>query len=310
MTSVKYPKEGRGCFGVAMRKVVSGEFEGVKCLPFDYTGKTVVGPTKFNTLIRLEQARVVPLKGIWSAGQGYMKYGDQAREMTVQKLNNSDHIICVTDIMDHVISESKKVYAGTPQEHDFKIFHDGLSQWWEADAQKHMHEKGFKERQLQAEGDTNKGTRYEAKVVGDSPELCRGLDSHGFADLKRAINLGVALSCRYPIGDPRKFTLGTPKEVWSTMTRAWEVEPTSERIVEDIKAFPRVLQKIVNARGCIVKDEFLRTGRREVRSDGKGILRNKPRSRQRKATLTFPPIHPDHRQAYDEILAIAQANPA
>ena len=70
VTSVKYPKEGRGCFGVAMRKVVSGEFEGVKCLPFDYTGKTVVGPTKFNTLIRLEQARVVPLKGIWSAGQG------------------------------------------------------------------------------------------------------------------------------------------------------------------------------------------------------------------------------------------------
>jgi hypothetical protein len=60
-----------------------------------------------------------------------MKYGDRAREMTVQKLNNSDHIICVTDIMDHVISESKKVYAGTPQEHDFKIFQNGLSQWWE-----------------------------------------------------------------------------------------------------------------------------------------------------------------------------------
>ena len=26
--------------------------------------------------------------------------------------------------------------------------------------------------------------------------------------------------------------------------------------------------------------------------------------------MTFPPIHPDHRQAYDEIFAIAQANPA
>ena len=80
--------------------------------------------------------------------------------------------------------------------------------------------------------------------------------------------------------------------------------------MEDIKALPRVLQKIVDARGCIVKDKFLRTGRLEVRSDGKGILKNKPRSRQRKATLVFPPIHPDHRQAYDEILAIARANPA
>ena len=39
-------------------------------------------------------------------------------------------------------------------------------------------------------------------------------------------------------------------------------------------------------------------------------MKNKPRSRQRKNTLTFPPIHPDHRQAYDEILAIARANPA
>ena len=26
--------------------------------------------------------------------------------------------------------------------------------------------------------------------------------------------------------------------------------------------------------------------------------------------MTFPPIHPVHRQAYDEILAIAQVNPA
>ena len=66
------------------------------------------------------------------------------------------------------------------------------------------------------------------------------------------------------------------------MSRAWEVEPTSARIVEDIKALPRVLQKIVDARGCIVKDEFLRRGRREVRSDGKGPLKNKPRSNNEK----------------------------
>ena len=27
---------------------------------------------------------------------------------------------------------------------------------------------------------TNLGTRYEGKIVGYSPEMCRALDSHGF----------------------------------------------------------------------------------------------------------------------------------
>ena len=31
--------------------------------------------------------------------------------------------------------------------------------------------------------------------------------------------------------------MGTPAEVWSTLTRCWEVAPTSERIVEDISKF-------------------------------------------------------------------------
>jgi len=36
-------------------------------------------------------------------------------------------IVCVTELMDHVVAESTKAYAGTPRANDFSIFHCGLS---------------------------------------------------------------------------------------------------------------------------------------------------------------------------------------
>ena len=88
--------------------------------------------------------------------------------------------------MDHVIASSTAAFAGTTHALDFTIFHDGLSAWWEADAQAHLAARGFANRQIR-NITANKGTRYENKIVGDSPEMCRALDSHGFADLKAAI---------------------------------------------------------------------------------------------------------------------------
>eukprot|EP00732_Lithocolla_globosa_P000603 Lithocolla_globosa_v1_NODE_207_length_5169_cov_7.885329.p3 type:complete len:201 gc:universal NODE_207_length_5169_cov_7.885329:2147-2749(+) len=174
------------------------------------------------------------------------------------------------------------------------IFHDHLSQWWEKEAQEYIHSKhNFRHRQLRCVGTCNEGTRYENKLVGDSPELCRGLDSHGFADLKRSMDYHVALSSVYEIGDERRFSMGTPKEVENTMARCWTLEPTSERIIEDIMALPMILQKIIEHNGCVVQDEYLRHGRRFRRADDKGDTKHKPRKRQRKETnTTLPPCHP------------------
>jgi hypothetical protein len=86
-------------------------------------------------------------------------------------------------------------------------------------------------------GTTNSGNRYAGKVTGDSPEICRGLDAHGFADLKLSMAFHTSLSSKYAYNDPRRFNMGTPKEVWSTMCRCWEIKPTSARIVEDVKGF-------------------------------------------------------------------------
>ena len=102
------------------------------------------------------------------------------------------------------------------------------------------------------------------------------------------------------------MSLGTPQAVSSTLLKCWTIAPTSERIIEDISAFPRVLGKIVAAEGCVVKDEFLRTGRRARRADGNGLLKNKPRASQRKATLKAAPLHPDCQAAYDAFVKGAQ----
>ena len=38
--------------------------------------------------------------------------------------------------------------------------------------------------QIMNTNEENKTTRYNNKVVGDSPEICRALDSHGFFPLR------------------------------------------------------------------------------------------------------------------------------
>jgi hypothetical protein len=101
--------------------------------------------------------------------------------------------------------------------------------------------------------------------------------------------------------------MGTAAEVWSTMTRSWSVEPTSERIIDDIQKFEDILDKLIDARGCVVQDVFFRTGRRAldplwVRLDGKdGECKLKPRPSQRKDTLRGRVIHFDATEAYNTL---------
>ena len=146
------------------------------------------------------------------------------------------------------------------------------------------------------------------KVVGDSPEFCRALDSHGFADLVVSMAYHCSLSTVYAVNDPRRFSMGTPEQVWSSMTRCWEVEPTSERIVEDIVALPEVFKIIIAAKGCVVQDQFLRNGRRARRADDKGDCKNKPVSKQRISTNRARPLHPDCNEAFTKISRTALAN--
>jgi hypothetical protein len=312
-TAVKFPGEARGCFGCAMVQRADGTMEGVKAEPYNYTGMWVVGVAEWEKLKEAEVGRVLKLGAkdgsVWKRpGYGYRgRYGDDWEEEVEKVLSKGKHHkVCITKLMDHVIAESTRMYAGSKHADDFVIFHDALKQWWEVGAKKHMKEKGFEHRQLRCVGDTNKGTIYEGKLPGDQPEICRALDAHGFADHKCSMAYHTILTSTYAKKDPRRFGMGTPEAVWKTMKRCWQMKPTSARIVEDISDFDRVLQNIIAAKGCVVLDEFLRTGRRSRRADPKAQERlgdciNKPRGKQRKAILVARPCHPDAEEARRKI---------
>ena len=302
-TSIKYPGEGRGCFGVAI-VTKEGISEGVRVVPFNYTGRKVVTEKAFQMAIDLELRRVLPLKNGWkTAGYGYKdRYGDRW-EVEVRKEVNK--VLCsVNDIIDHVITESTKIYAGTDRADTFFIFHDGLTVWWTIESQDYIESLGFRHRQLCCMGDTNKGNRYENKVVGDSPEICRGLDAYGFADFRRFIERMRALTSSYEMSNPKRFSFGTPTQVWDSMVRCWTMEPKSDRIIQDIEDFGNVLELIIYHKGSVVPECRLRHGHRQLSHNGGRVLKRKITNRQRKYLLTMGSIHPDAEDALEKLLTI------
>lgn len=304
-TKPKYEKEARGCFGVAMKLQPDGTKIGVKTGVFNYTERKVVGMKAYNTAVRAELRRVLPLKGVWkNDGYGYQQRYPDTWEAEVRKV--VDKKLCsVKGIIDFMVRESDKIYAGTPYANSYFMYHDALSQFWEGEAVAYMKEIGMHNRLLRCTGETNRGTRYFEKVVGDSPELCRGLDAHGFSDHKLSMGFHTSLTSLYATNNELRFKTGTPTEMFSTMQRCWTVEPKSDRIVEDISAFPDILEKVIASRGTVLHGCDLRHGRRYERHDHKGELKAKPRGRQRKDTMIGRPVHQDAMAAYNQLIGVA-----
>ena len=317
-TTSKNPGEARGCFGACMVTKVDSETqeprkEGIRLTPFNYTGKTVVGPKKWRLLVDAEKLRgrnPVLYVNSWTYEERFPN--EEERDAAIKEAlgkpctGRSIAYVDVRDIMSHVVAVSKAAYAGAARQDDFMIFHDGLTAWWEPEAQQHMEKLGMRDRQLRALHDTNKNTRYAGKLVGNSPELCRALDSHGFADLKAAAIRNASVDSRRPVHE-RRFNLGTPDNLWSTLVLTWEHAPSSARIIEDIEALPMVLDQIIEAQGCVVEDENLRSGRRAIymRQDNKrkngGKTEHKPRNRQRIATNKGADVHSSLQSEMDRL---------
>ncbi len=314
-TTTKFPGEARGCFGCCLRPVSSrsASTEGHRMEPFNYTGLQVLGPEKYEEKCDAEMERVKKLETHpWDYMEKYPNEADRKEELRRKMRTSTYGYIDVREIMDHVVEESKAAYEGTGMEDTFMIFHDGLNQWWTPKAQAHMESLGFKDRQLRILGDANNAIvpkHYKWKLVGDSPELCRGLDAHGFADLDRATGLNCALAWALEEGDPMRaeWGLGTPALVWASMAKTWSHSPTDNRVKEDIEHFEAVLKKVVAAEGCVVRDEFLRRGRRARRSDGKGDMKGRLRKRSRKDTIKAIEHHPDLEAAFQGLMNIDDA---
>ena len=338
----KSNKEARGMFMAAEVKVPAGgaddeagsggegsdgeedqawAYDGRRLPPLNYSGAWVVGVKSWNEELEKERVKAKAMKRKFG-GVG-LGYEDQPGAMQLdawgepmwkrdagQWLNrrSEDAKVCVTDLIDHMITESKKIYAGTDMEDRFLMFHDALAQWNEDEAQLYIKTRypGFKNRFIKPVCTTCAGTIYHNMVPGNSPENARGLDSFGFADLEYAMCFNCALAWHYPYGDARRiFGQGTPKEVWHLMEQTWTVVgvPTNARITEDISGWERVFDKIIEAKGTIVPDENFRTGRRARKMHGEGERKTKLHKRDRKTThLLDLPVHPALMEAYEDLL--------
>lgn len=287
--SVKHPKEARLHFGVMMKRDAGGVLRGYKMRPFDYTDKWIVGVKRIEQEVKAVVDKANRLKathGSWSRTKHYTREelakleggrweawfietygsGDGWRDAVLKKVESGDHaLLSVTKLMQHSIDEGNRLFADTPYADTWMINSDRLSAWWEVEAQDYLEERGFKDRQVRAWGDTNSEYwRYHEAVVGDRPELC-ALDFHLFEDLDYATDQNIINTTSLPVADEADledddlglglcYNDGTPRQLSWAMRRTWVHNPSSERIVEDISRYPLVIDRIIECEGGVVPD--------------------------------------------------------
>lgn len=303
----KFSQEARFLLGAAVGTDLNGEYYGMKPAVLDYSMKEICTEKKIRQQIAVElhnkkQIGNIPTKArqkqsVWFGG--YKKRYPEDWYVRVRAVVEKNYLP-INAYIDHIWAESKAVYFGTIYEKCFSIYHDHLTLFWAKETVDYMKKIGMWRHviKIHASASTTVSSYYIESVPGNSPENARALDSYGIADLEAAIPNMVALTSRLENDDPLKFSVGTPKLTASTLKRCWEVSPTSERVVQDIMDWRRVIDLGIGYNGCIIPGEGFRRGHRSPRSDKKGLCESKYRNRQRVETLEGMTVHPDALDEY------------
>jgi len=212
-------------------------------------------------------------------------------------------------MLDHIWSESKALFTGSPYEKCFTIYHDHLKLMWGKEGIDHMKNIGMWPHMLKITQPYHHLVNqvWRDCVVGDSPENASGLDRTGFQAMQQCYLFHVALTAKLLRDDPNKWSLGTPTSVTQCMMRAWEISPTPEHTAKDWMALRGIQQRIVDAEGCVVPDIVMRGGHRAVaRADGSGNLESRYRDRQRKSTLSVWKVHPTAQACFNALTEASQ----
>ena len=69
-----------------------------------------------------------------------------------------------------------------------------------------------------------------------------------------------------------------------------------------------MLQKILDAHGCMIPGDDLRSGHRAERHDGTGLLKSRLRRNQRKGDQGDRPLHPDAEEARMALILTEKEN--
>lgn len=145
------------------------------------------------------------------------KYGDEWKKYLKKSVTFS-HSALISDYIEHMMCESKRVMEGTIHEDTWMVYHDALSLMTEF----------------------------------------MPLDAHLNQDVHVSHDFHKCITNDLDESDPKKFSGSTPLRLASSYKRLFHpttgVVPTSNRIMEDITHVLYSLEKVRGARGCIVED--------------------------------------------------------
>jgi hypothetical protein len=179
-------------------------------------------------------------------------------------------VVCITELVEHIVSASAAVMADTIYANDWVFYHDALSLMTAKATTEWMKTNDYYKRWLLPVEGLNHGTTYEARPVGNSPEMMPW-DCSLNKDVHDAFDRHRALTDALPAADPKKFSSATPRLLEDGYRRLLEKGvPTSQRIVGDItKCMGKNLDGIIAAKGVVVQGLGNRTGIR-YQAMGKG----------------------------------------
>jgi hypothetical protein len=143
---------------------------------------------------------------------------------------------CVTEMIDHIDTETKRVMKGAKNEVQGLWYHVALSLMNCKKSVQYMKQKGILNSWFLPWGRLQEGTRYNESIPGDSPELMP-LDETLTIDLHASDRYHVAIIWHLPNDDPQEISFTTPNKISCAYLRLVEPltggAPSSTRIVKD-----------------------------------------------------------------------------
>jgi hypothetical protein len=121
-------------------------------------------------------------------------------------------IICVTQIIHHMVDDAERVTKGTKYEGEGQFYHDALTLTTCNKSKAYMKGNNLLKDWLLPLDKLQEGTQYHDSIPGDSPEFMP-LDNTLNQDIHSSARYHVAITAHLPKDYPRKFSFATPKEI-------------------------------------------------------------------------------------------------
>jgi len=224
--------------------------------------------------------------------------GDWEKDLDNHK--DTKGLVCIEDMITHMMVETAKAYKGTAFEKTWVIYHDALSLMTAKETMKWMktqkltgYDTNFLDHWILPQQDLNKGTKYSYRPPGNSPELMP-MDAYLNRDVhecvSRHVNVmrGMCDTLKVTFRGQqirRRFCSSCPVRLREAYLRVWDPQlehpaengcPSSARIVQDVMRFLNALNSIFKHEGAVVHGKYLRNGDRKLpKGEGHGGNRTK-----------------------------------